>query len=471
MNSLFDCSAHIRKFRDNAFLRASNSEISYGSFFNSVQNTANALRDSGVKNGDIIIINDVSLFDYPGIFFSIWKIGAIAFPVNPKLPDEQLTGIIRESGARHIIVTQTSEKIHDINLIFINRITGRTDINSDPSCTLDLNQPATLFMTSGSSAKAKYALHNLNNHFFNARGVNAFFNLKKNDNWLLSLPLYHVGGIAILFRTLLAGASFSIPSSNKSLSDNLLEFQPSRISLVFTQLQRLLTEEKAIQTLQNCTSVFLGGSAIPQSVLKKAQNYNLNIFSGYGLTEMASSVAIRDHKKDNQMQAEILKFREVKIENGEICLKGPCLFLGYLENSELSMPFKEGWFYTKDHGTKTDSKMTVLGRMDNMFISGGENIQPEEIENVLLSLEGIEQAIVVPVPDAEYGQRPAAFLQYSDNLHLTYSEILQFLSGKLPSYKIPDLFLDWPEDLPQGYKSGIKLSRKWFLEQAAKIKN
>jgi O-succinylbenzoic acid--CoA ligase len=124
---------------------------------------------------------------------------------------------------------------------------------------------------------------------------------------------------------------------------------------------------------------------------------------------------------------------------GEILCKGECLFQGYLQNGRIEPQTDgDGWFHTNDIGRIDEKGMiTVLGRKDNMFISGGENIHPEEIEKALLDMEGILQAVVVPVIDKEYGSRPAAFIQTEESEKPDDEAIAGYIRKKLGKLKTP----------------------------------
>ena len=125
---------------------------------------------------------------------------------------------------------------------------------------------------------------------------------------------------------------------------------------------------------------------------------------------------------------------------------------------------QEGWFATGDLGAMdSDGYLRVTGRRDNLIISGGENIQPEEIEAALLNVPGVAEAVVVAVADEEYGQRPVAFVRTDEDAVVTSDGISAELERTLPRFKIPKAFHPWPEELAQ---PGIKPSRKAFAERA-----
>src|SRR3990172_9265027 len=144
----------------------------------------------------------------------------------------------------------------------------------------------------------------------------------------------------------------------------------------------------------------------------------------------------------------LLSHRELKIaSDGEILVKGETLFLGYLDKGDLNLPVDpDGWFNTGDIGG-LDAKgfLSVHGRKDNMIISGGENIHPEEIEAHLMRVPGIESALVVGIEDEEFGQRPAAFVKYCENGRIPEKEIIEELEKLLPRFKIPKIYWEWPE--------------------------
>lgn len=283
---------------------------------------------------------------------------------------------------------------------------------------------ATCILTSGSSGIPKRACHSLSNHIYNALGFLERFPMQPPDRYLLSIPLYHVGGLAILFRSFLSASCLVF--SKKPMLEAILEHKITHLSLVPTQLYRLLQEDAALLTeaAAHLKFVQLGGAPVPPALYQEALEKGFPIYRSYGMTEMSSTVTI---------ESELLSYREMKTgPDNEIFVKGKTLFQGYLlDNGELSLPLdEEGWFATKDIAGD------LISRKDRLFISGGENIQPEEIEHALLSLPGIVRAKVVPKPDKEYGQRPFAYIQ-DETLAYTLEEVQTALRSKLPGYKIP----------------------------------
>jgi len=197
---------------------------------------------------------------------------------------------------------------------------------------------------------------------------------------------------------------------------------------------------------------------------------------------MASQVATGSPADPRGLR--ILPNRDAMIaDDGTICVRGDTLFLGYVTPDGVERPLDiEGWFHTGDIGRIDSGRyMHVSGRKDNVFISGGENIHPEAIEAALSGVNGIEEAVVVPVEDAEYGHRPVAFLRYRADFNLSeaeseLSEEARFgfdhhslsaeLEKTLPRFMLPVAYYPWPH----GYSpAGIKLDRSFFRDLAARL--
>jgi O-succinylbenzoic acid--CoA ligase len=175
---------------------------------------------------------------------------------------------------------------------------------------------------------------------------------------------------------------------------------------------------------------------------------------GYGMTEAASTVTAK--KVDGTSTAgALLNNRKLKLEQQRIFIGGETLASGYYVRGEL-LPIvdNEGWFDSKDLGEWLGSELRIIGRADNQFISGGENVHCEEVEAALNQFPLVSQSVVIPVQDAEFGQRSVAFIQSS--VDLTVSEMEAHLSSKLEKFKWPVQFYPIP---PEAVGSGIKISR------------
>jgi O-succinylbenzoic acid--CoA ligase len=274
--------------------------------------------------------------------------------------------------------------------------------------------------------------------------------------------------LGVVFRAFLAGAAVVICES-KDIIEAILEDHVTHISLVPAQLYRLLETAEGVEALKKLKVILLGGSAAAESLLRRAVSHHLPVYVTYGLTEMSSQVATSRclRNGDLSLKAQILNGREVRIApDGEVMVKGKTLFKGYVFGKGIDPSVDQnGWFPTGDLGRlHEDGTLSITGRKDRMFISGGENIQPEEIERCLCQMESIAQAVVVGIAHAEFGCRPVAFVSSTDGTRITRAEILDHLRHHLPKFKIPDQIYHWPKDVDE---KGIKVDRRYFAQLAA----
>lgn len=347
-------------------------------------------------------------------------------------------------------------------------ITESTGLEAAP-ITYARDHPATVLFTSGSTGTPKAAVHTVGNHYYSACGSNQNIAVEVGDRWLLALPMYHVGGLGVVWRCLLGGGTVVIPSRSQNVSTVLRDEVVTHVSLVSTQFQRVL--EHVPTPPPSLKAVLLGGSAIPPILLDRAWKAGWPIHTTYGMTEMTSQVTTTPPNAARAVwrsAGRVLPYRTLKIaEDGEILVAGPTLFAGYIEDSGEIDPAvdPDGWYHTRDVGWVDDQGLLhVVGRKDRLFISGGENIQPEEVEAALLACAGVRRAVVVPVPDEEYGMRPVAFVDGpSPN---GFSQILDELTSVLPRFKLPDAIYPWPDDAIKGMKVDRDLLRQLAQEQA-----
>lgn len=374
------------------------------------------LRSAGIKKGMRVCF--IARQDFRSVLhlFSILRIGAAAAPLSFRDPAQKITEKKKQLQAHYFLE-------EDLD-------TGFKAILLEEKAILTL-QCATLLFTSGSSGHPKIACHSLDNHLASASSSNQVVHLQAGDRYQLSLPLFHIGGLAIVFRTFLAGATLLITQQKN------YHQAASHLSLVPTQLHDLLLQNRPLPKV-----CLLGGAPISDALLHLAKEKGVEVYATYGMTEMCSQIATAKQSCSNELA--ILPNVTLKVnKDGEILVKGPSLFLGYFSNLEKATD-AEGFFPTADLGQLSpEGKLRWIGRKDRLFISGGENIQPEEIELILQMHPGIEKACVVPLQDLRYGMRPALFL--TGKRALTLGEIEMFLKDKLPKYKWPVALFPLPE--------------------------
>ena len=432
---------------------SNNRTLSYQQLENAIELAVGNLKRLGVKPRERVALISPNMTEYIIALFALWRQGAVACLLSTRLPQE---------GARVCLQNISCARTlkGDSALFFVDD----QGMKKGAVPFWGVNDPADIMFTSGSSGEPKAVAHSFGNHYYSALAANEHIPVSPGDRWLLSLPLYHVGGLGILWRTFLAGGTVVVPDPSTDLADSLRKFNITHVSLVSTQLHRLLNDPKNVAVLQKMKVILIGGSAIPDALIRKAVAVRLPVHVTYGLTETASQVATSERlSKENSLpRGRILKNAQVRIsDDHEILVKGKTLFQGYVNGKNIELPLdKEGWFHTGDFGClNEDGTLTVLGRKDNMFISGGENIQPEEIERHLCHIDGVVQAVVVPVKSEEFGARPVAFVQTKEGTRISKKEIQSLLRDYLPSFKLPDQIYAWPSTV----QAGLKPNRSYFL--------
>lgn len=453
--------------------------VSYARLDRLVEGTAAALRQAGVDPGARVALCFPRGLDYLVLLVALLRTGAVAVPLSTRLPGDAVRAAVRSVGARWLVTTaalslEEGRVLAPGDLVCparVGRVTRPKPLAGVPDAVLDVERPATVVFTSGSTGRPRAAVHAFRQHYFSALGSQANLPLAPGDRWLLSLPLYHVGGLAIVFRCLLAGATVVLPARDEPMGEALRKYDVTHVSMVATQLYRLLRETTATHRAlpPSLRAVLLGGGPASSALIDEALNREVPLHTSYGLTEMASQVTTTPPgaPPDKLRTAgRVLPWREVKIDpGGEILVRGATRFDGYLVEAGIEPAFDgDGWFHTGDLGRlDDDGYLHVIGRKDNMFISGGENIHPEEIEAALHELEGVRRAVVVPVPDAEFGARPVAFVDGETGRIPRWRERL---AERLPRFKLPVAFYAWPEHAPV---AGFKVNRPAFRRLAEEL--
>ncbi|WP_196298337.1 o-succinylbenzoate--CoA ligase [Vibrio fluvialis] len=414
-----------------------------------VQQYANAIAESGLNRADVLTLVGKN---HPQTLF--WLLSAMQLGVVCALTMSQpaaqlrskLSALYRDEQCANVWLAPSAGLTLD-ELGEVNALSLPSSPSTHAGSVYHRDNLATLIFTSGSTGTPKAVAHTHAQHLASAQGLLAEFEFQSDDTWLLSLPLYHVSGLAIIYRWLAAGACLKIGGGQ--LAQDIEGV--THASLVPTQLKRLLDSGQKL----TLTHVLLGGSHIPLTLAQQAAELGIETWLGYGMTEAASTVTAK--QVDGQAGAgHVLAHRAVRVEEQRIYIGGDTLASGYYRQGLLH-PFTDdqGWFDSKDLGYFDQDQLVIIGRADNLFISGGENIHCEEIESVLNRHPHVQLAMVIPVEDEEFGARSVAVVQssapFSDELGNEWCE------GQLEKFKWPVAYFDMPDELTE---SGIKVSRQ-----------
>ncbi len=325
---------------DRTALRLEGTLISYKALDQQIDEAASALVSSGIKAGMRIGLYLQSSPQYIMVLWALFRLKAVAVPLNTRLPKSKAWDQLVQISAQ-LCITDLPDvdwpARAGIKIVDVQKILSQADTSAHSAQvhkTFDVSQSATILFTSGSTGKAKAVLHTWGNHYFSALGSNQNIILEAGDAWLLTLPLYHVAGVSVLFRCFLAGASIAIPGAGVTLLDALTTSNVSHVSLVATQLLRVLDAARD-RPLDALKALLIGGSAIPATLIERAHKAGWPVHTTYGMTEMASQITATSPGamlEERLTSGSVLPFRKMIISaESEICVGGEVCFAGYVE--------------------------------------------------------------------------------------------------------------------------------------------
>ncbi|MBT8401236.1 MAG: AMP-binding protein, partial [Rhodothermia bacterium] len=333
----------------------SSAVVSFDDLSRRVDETWSRLKDNGVQEGQAVALLADNSLESVLLLLALIERGAYAFPLPLRYPEETLVAMCRSVGASTLIrpnggqPEKSRANSEPLTVLFSDDLVGvpdhprRRGVATSSSEVQHRSPDRTVLgiHTSGSCGAPKAAALTYANLIFSALGANRAIKLEPGDRWLLSLPLYHVGGFGILFRCLLAGACVAIPDEPREIVRSIQRSRATHLSLVPTQLRRLLSDPNRDDALRGLKSVLVGGSATPDDLMNQALDAGLPLYLTYGLTEMGSQVATAEPNEVRPNSLSVLPFRGVRIEGGEILVRGESLFLGYIVDGHVKSAVDE----------------------------------------------------------------------------------------------------------------------------------
>ena len=420
-----------------------------------VLNTASYLKNQNIFSGDIVGIIGYNDIDFVINILALWQLSAVPVPLNIRLTETEINEQITSAKCSLVLSQKEfSERV---------KITGKkiieypfeieNDISFIGSQEIKVSDPAVIIFTSGSTSKSKGIILSFNSLYNSALMSNQLLRYTRSDRWLASLPFYHIGGFSIITRSLLFGIPLIIPDSLslKDLTESLNKWQPTFISLVAVQLKKIVDAEVLPNPeLKNC---LVGGGFSDYELIRKAVELGWPLNIVYGSTETSSFVSalLKDEiifKPNSVGRAvptnKIFIFdsegNELKpFEVGEIVVQSNALMSGYIDESETKRVVKNRFYYTGDIGfLDEDGYLFIEGRKNYLISTGGENVNPTEVEKVLLQHPLIAEAAVFPLTDQEWGEIIAAAVVLKNKMaQLSYDELKKFLHDRISGFKIP----------------------------------
>jgi len=393
--------------------------------------------------------------EHASLVYAAARLGLVLVPLNLRLAAVELIPQLQQARAAVLVGEDPAR---------LNALSGQAwrALTTDELCALpgqpfvaapfSLENVQGIMFTSGTSGNARGVTLTFGNHFWSALASAARIGMSPSDRWLSPLPLYHVGGLANLFRCTLAAAAVILSETDTATLVRHLGGGATMVSLVPTLLRRLL--DRGDWHAPNLRLVLLGGAAADPQLLAEAHERHLPVATTYGLTEAASQVATMPPEQARLKPGCVGRpqlFNTVRIvdadqkdcppgEPGEILISGPTLMQGYDGNPEAThQVLYDGWMHTNDIGyLDADGDLWVLQRRIDLILSGGENIYPSEIERVLRSHPAVADSCVVGLPDPHWGQIVAAAIILAPGQTApSLNELREHCRGFLAGYKLP----------------------------------
>jgi fatty-acyl-CoA synthase len=344
--------------------------------------------------------------------------------------------------------------------------------------------------TSGTTGIPKGAILSHRKTFFNALNADIFYNLTSKDIMIVSRPLFHSGGLLVEAAPVLyKGGTLILKKRFRSqeILETIQKYQVTLLEMAATVYQFILQECDLNQyDLSSIRCYFTGGERVPVAMLKDYQRKGITISQIFGQTEASTITSLSTDNASLKIGSVGLPVfhGEVRIvdkagkdadpgEVGEIIVRGPTLMSGYWNRADLTAEtIRDGWLYTGDLAQMDEEGyFYIVDREKDMYISGGENVYPGEIEKVLHTHPKIFDAGIVGVPDEKWGEVGKAFIVLKPGATLSNGEIFEFLSGKVAKYKIPK-YVECIDELPKTGSGKIQkfLLKEWH-QNKAKISN
>ncbi|WP_327397345.1 acyl-CoA synthetase [Streptomyces phaeochromogenes] len=442
--------------------------LTYAGLYERTTRLAHALRDSGVRRGDRIAYLGPNHPSYLETLFAAGTLGAVFVPLNTRLAAPELAYQLTDSGAKALVYGPSFAGL-------VAGLPGNSDVRTYVEVGAEYDQllgaasdeaidepviaddTCIIMYTSGTTGRPKGAMLTHGNLTWNAVNVLVDQDLIADERALVSAPLFHTAGLNMLTLPVLlkGGTCVLVEAFDPAATFDLIERH--RITFMFgvpTMFEHVARHPRwADADLSSLRMLSCGGSPVPTPLIAAYQERGLTFLQGYGMTEASPGVLFLDaeHAVTKAGSAGVPHFfsdvRVVRLdltpaetgETGEVVVRGPHVMPGYWGlPDETAAVFHDGWFRSGDAARiDEDGYVTIVDRIKDMIISGGENIYPAEIEDQLLAHPDIVECAVIGVPDEKWGEVPRAVVVPREDVALDPDEVLASLAGRLAKYKIP----------------------------------
>lgn len=422
---------------------------------------ARALSKRGLKRGDRVAILSMNCAEYLAAYFGIMRAGYVAVPVNYRFPRETIRFIIADSGAKLVFCDRARREDcpPDLQLVTFGGEGGESfDQFLDPGSFQSVlpadREPAMFLYTSGSTGTPKGVVLSHQSHIWVvemrlAPGLDR-------HRYLIAAPLYHMNALALAKLACAAHATIVLLPrfEAKSYIEAISRYRPTWLTAVPPMIAMMLREREALAKAELSSVEFIRMGSAPVSASLMAATHKAfpkaAVTNAYGTTE-AGMIVFGPHPNGLPQPEASVGAKHPKVElrlvdgdnrnavQGVLEMKAPAVMNGYHNRPDVPPPITPDGFYVTGDVFRRDSDgfYYFVGRSDDMFVSGGENIYPADVERMLERHPAVGQAVVVPVDDDIKGTKPVAFVIPKAGQHPGEDEIKQFALKNAPAYQHP----------------------------------
>jgi acyl-CoA synthetase (AMP-forming)/AMP-acid ligase II len=418
-------------------ISTSNNKITYTQLNIKVNSYYHYFKNKITENKIAISIQDP--IEFIITFWALTRLGKNIFLLNPKTPNYNNTLLKKFNIKTHLK--------YNIKSTFTQVTMEETKFK--------IKETKYCIFTAGSTALPKCVIHSVNNFFISAKHVGKSCNFNSQSKWLLNLPLFHVSGLGIMFRSFLYNAELQV--------GRIQDFSSTtHISCVEKQLESLISHNfKCLQC------ILIGGSKISEKIINRALEKKLPIYKTYGLSETASAVSINKiTKKTNHTSGKCLPHCKIKIKNKIIYIQSESLAESYLTQNNTKQLTSNNWFKTNDLGYFEKTNLVVTKRADSIIIINGENISLETIENTINTHQDVLENKMIAIQQNS-SVILCCFINTKRNLEKLTTELNSLIKKELSSLFIPKkyFFLYKPNNLKHS-KHELKIYAEQNYESA-----
>ncbi|ASN04913.1 o-succinylbenzoate--CoA ligase [Virgibacillus necropolis] len=439
--------------------------LTFNDLMQKSQSFAKKLASQGVDKGTKVGLFSNNCTEMVIAIHALSYLGAVGVFFNIRLTEKELSFQIKDADVSSILAADgLANQINNMNfslqILSFADVCKLKEVNVPLATEIALDDAFTIMYTSGTTGNPKGVVHTYGNHWWSATGSALNIGIHSNDKWLAVLPLFHIGGLSLLLKSVIYGMPIYLLEKfdEQKVHHAIMNCQVTIASVVTVMLHRLIDLLGEEDYPKSFRCMLLGGGPAPKGLLEKSKDKRVPVFQSYGMTETSSQIVTLSPKDalrklgsaGKSLFPAQLKIIDANDEGiGEIVVKGPMVTKGYYKNKQATAKsIQEGWLSTGDLG-KLDEEgfLYVVDRRKDLIISGGENIYPSEIESVLSSMVGVKEVGVTGLEDLKWGEVPIAFIVL-DDASVTEVEVLQYASKNLAKYKVPKK-INFEAELPR----------------------